>query len=135
MLGHYCIQVWNPYMGKDIDILEKVQKRAARMVVECKGMNYEKRLKVLCLTTLETRRKSADLLEVYKILNIMEGLDENKFFTMQIGNTRGHSRKLFKIRSSLDIAKYSFSQRVFSDWNELPEEVVSAKSINVCKNR
>ena len=49
--------------------MEKVQKRATRMIEECRGKSYRERLKFLGLTTLETRRIRADMLEVYKILN------------------------------------------------------------------
>ena len=40
----YCVQCWSPFLKKDIDKLEKVQKRATKMIEECKGMNYEQRL-------------------------------------------------------------------------------------------
>ena len=60
----YCIQAWRPHYKKDIDVLEKVQKRATRMIEGCGEMDYERRLKHTGLTTLETRRERADLLEV-----------------------------------------------------------------------
>jgi len=41
----YCIQAWRPYLKKDIDLLEKVQKRATRMMITEKGLTYEERLK------------------------------------------------------------------------------------------
>ena len=130
----YCIQAWRPHLIKDIEILEKVQRRASRMVIECKGMEYEKRIAILGLTTLETRRRRADLLEVYKILNKHEGIDENSLFTRNIGKTRGNTCKLFKRRSNLDVSKFSFSKGVCNDWNELPNEVVTASCINGFKN-
>jgi ribonucleases P/MRP protein subunit RPP40 len=73
----YCIQAWRPHLIKDICILEKVQKRATRMIGECRGKSYKERLKFLGLTTLETRRIRADMYEVYKILNGFEGLRED----------------------------------------------------------
>src|SRR5271163_2259545 len=79
----YCIQAWRPHLRKDIfrkDILEKVQRRALRMIQGCKNMCYEKRLKYAGLTTLETRMRRADLLEVYKIFKGLEGVNENAFF-------------------------------------------------------
>src|SRR5215469_10357007 len=60
----YAVPAWNPYLKKDIEVIEKVQERATRMVEECKGMKYEHRLEVMNLTTLQARRVTADLLEV-----------------------------------------------------------------------
>jgi ribonucleases P/MRP protein subunit RPP40 len=64
-------QVWRPHLVKDIEIYEKVQRRATRVIEECKGKDYRERLRVDGLITLE-RRLRADLLEVFKIL--MEGV-------------------------------------------------------------
>jgi ribonuclease P/MRP protein subunit RPP40 len=51
----YAVQVWRPYLQKDMDLIG-VQRRAAKLVVGTKGMSYEERLKFLDMTTLETRR-------------------------------------------------------------------------------
>ena len=58
----YCIQACRPYLEKDIDLLEKVQKRATRMMITEKGLTYEERLRKLGITTLETRRLRGDLI-------------------------------------------------------------------------
>ena len=124
-------------MIKDIERLEKVQRRATRMIEECKGISYEERLQATGLTSLETRRSRADMLEVFKILRGFEGVDERVFFnrfTERIGvNTRGHSLKLVKERFNKDVMKYSFSNRVINMWNRLPENVVNCTSINSFK--
>ena len=54
----YCVQSWRPYLKKDIDMIEKVQKSlvATRLMVKDRSVCYEDRLKMLSLTTLETRR-------------------------------------------------------------------------------
>ena len=41
----YCSQVWRPYLKKDINSLEKIQKRYTKMVEGCKNLKYEQRLK------------------------------------------------------------------------------------------
>jgi len=58
----------------DIERLEKVQKRATRMMGGGDNLDYENSLRGMGLTTLETRRIRADMIEVYTILNGLEGL-------------------------------------------------------------
>ena len=52
----YCIQAWSPYLRKDIDMLEKIQRRATKLIPGLRDLTYEERLKECGLTTLETRR-------------------------------------------------------------------------------
>ena len=65
----YCIQAWNPHPRKDVDMLEKIQRRATKLIPELRDLTYEERLKECGLTTLETRRLRGDQIEVFKILN------------------------------------------------------------------
>ena len=52
----YCIQAWRPYRKKDIDKLERIQRRATKMIPELRDLSYESRLLQCGLTTPETRR-------------------------------------------------------------------------------
>ena len=56
------MQVWNPYLKKDIDLLEGVQRRAANMILGYKHYCYEDRLALCQLSTLEGRRLRGDLI-------------------------------------------------------------------------
>ena len=76
----YCIQAWSPYLRKDIDMLEKIQRRATKLIPGLRDLRYEERLKECGLTTLETRRLRGDQIEVFKILNGYENIDSNIFF-------------------------------------------------------
>jgi ribonuclease P/MRP protein subunit RPP40 len=91
----YAVQAWRPYLQKDIDLIEGVQRRATKLVVETKGMSYDERLKFLDMKTLKTRRVRGDLIEVFKIMKGFENVNKDKFFTMDTGCTRGHELKLF----------------------------------------
>ena len=75
----YCIQAWKPYRKKDIDIPERVHRRATKMIQKLRNISYEMRLKECGLTTLETRRLRGDQIEVFKILNGYENIDRNIF--------------------------------------------------------
>jgi len=77
----YCVQAWRPYLRKDID-LQKVQKRATRLIINDRGLTYGERLTRLGLTTLETRRLRGDLIEVFKIFKGFDDVKPTVFFTM-----------------------------------------------------
>ena len=75
----YCIQAWNPHLRRDIDMLEKIQRRATKLIPGLSDLRYEERLKEWGLTTLETRRLRGDQIEVFKRLNGYENIDSNIF--------------------------------------------------------
>ena len=52
----YCIRAWSPYLRKDIDMLEKIQRSATKLIPGLRDLSYEQRLKECGLTTLEMRR-------------------------------------------------------------------------------
>ena len=132
----YCIQAWSPYRKKDIDTLERIQRRATKMIPELRDLSYEERLKECGLTTLETRRLRGDQIEVFKILNGYENIDRNMFFSLKKDSrTRGHEVKLVKDQCRLDIRKHSFSQRTINEWNKLSTDCVTASSVNMFKNK
>ena len=133
----YCVQVWSPFLLKDIRCLEKVQERATKLVRGMKSLSYSERLKKLELYSLERRRLRGDLIEIYKILTGKEGVNSQQFFqpARDRYGLRGHSLKIFVNRSRLNCRKYSFSQRSVNAWNQLPQEVVDALSVNAFKNR
>ena len=116
----YCIQAWRPYRKKDIDMLERVQRRATKMIPKLRNISYEMRLKECGLTTLETRRLREQI-EVFKILNGYENIDRNI--------------TLAKKQCRLDIKKKSFSQRTVNEWNRLSADCVGASSVNIFKNK
>ena len=61
----YCIQAWRPYRKKDIDTLERIQRRATKMILELRDRSCEERLKECGLATLDTRRLRRDQIEVF----------------------------------------------------------------------
>ena len=131
----YCIQAWRPYRKKDIDKLERIKRRATKMIPEMRDLNYESRLLQYGLI-LETKILRGDQIEVFKIVNGYEDVDRNMFFKLkESSRTRGHKAALVKEQCRLDMRKYSFSQRVINEWNKLPNNCVNASSVNMFKNR
>ena len=120
---------------KDSITLENVQRGATRLVISLSGRTYEDRLKTLGLPTLEYRRLRADVIQVYKILNQIDRVDIDKFFTMSELLTGGNSLKISKPRSQLKVRSSVFSNRVVDVWNSLPNSVVTAPSLNSFKSK
>ena len=88
VLPLYKALVRSPHLQKEINILQTLQKRATKMITDYEGLEYSIRLQRANLTTLETRRISADLLEVFKIFKQLEGLDRNMFFNINPRQSR-----------------------------------------------
>ena len=140
----YANQVWAPRLLKHVDMLENVQDRATKMIPGInKGLKpktYEARLRKLKLPTLTYRRLRGDLIETYKILTgkydpeVCEGFIKLREEAQEAG-TRGNSLKIFKERFRLDIKKYSFPHRVIDIWNDIPDTVVAARTVEVFERR
>ena len=124
----YCVQVWCPYLQKDKNLLEKVQRRATKMIKGFRSLSYDERLSKCGLTTLEKRRCRGDLIETFKLMKNKEVTPASRYFQMaNRGGLRGHSYKIHK-KSEGTIMKRFFSSRVVNAWNELSEETVSVES-------
>ena len=74
----YCVQVWSPYLKKDIECLEKVQ-RATKLEMGLKNKSYPERLTLLHMTLLTKRRTRGNLIQFFRILNGIHSVKKKHF--------------------------------------------------------
>lgn len=134
----YCGVVWRPYLQKDIKRVENIQRRTTKLIKECVGKSYEERLKEVKLTTLETRRHRADLIQTYRIIKGIDNLNKENFFTFSKNKSstlRGNTLKMSKKRFNKMQGKFLYKNRIVNEWNQLSDDIVQAESINLFKNK
>jgi len=131
----YANSVWCPYKKGDIEIIEKVQKRATKLIISLKHLSYSERLKQLQLPTLKYRRLCSNMIEVFKMVHkcydvcAVVNLNFNTLST-----TRRNKYKLQKSESHYNLRKFSFCLRVVNIWNSLSDSVIDADTLNTFKS-
>ena len=131
----YCNVVWQPRWTKEREAIEAIQHRATKLIPSLKDKEYSERLKALSLPSLYYRRARGDMIECYKYTSGIYNVS-TEFLPLDLNkSTRGHSRKLKKIAATKSCRSEFFSRRITNAWNSLPDDVVSAPSLNAFKAR
>ena len=139
----FASPVWSPWLEGDKKVIENVQRRMVRMISGLQGQNYEEKLLEIGLQSLQCRRDRADMIQVFKIIKGFDDVDYKDWFQLYgdlpVANrpaTRLSNDPLNIImqRSTGDVRKHFFSQRVTPRWNSLPTEVKNSVNVKIFKS-
>ena len=138
-LLEYGNPIWGPFNKHDQVLIEKVQRRATRLVPEFRHQDrlpYQDRLRTLKLPSLLYRRRRGDMIMMYKLMTGQLGLNKEDFVADPTSNsTRGHSLKLAKPRAHSRVRRNHLPVRAVDDWNSLPDAIVRSTTTNQFKNQ
>ncbi len=129
--------VWSPRLQSHIDELERVQRRATKLVSSLRDKPYEDRLKALKLPSLAYRRMRGDAIEIYKYTHGKYNVRSLPFELVDedAQPTRNNGFKIAKKRCTSNVRKDFLGSRAVNPWNSLPSEVVQSPSLNSFKAR
>ena len=126
----YATPVWSPSLRYKIDLLESVQRRFTKMLLNECDRTYGQRSFDLDLLSLESARVKADLVTVYKLIHNMLGLTLSEAgLQLCASNTRAKGLRLQSLRASSAAAASLFKFRVPRLWNDLPVDIVKSPTL------
>ena len=80
--------IWGPFFKEDITAVEKVQRRATKVVPELKDHPYETKLHALKLPSLLHRRRRGDMIYTYTIITDKMNIHKEDFSNVTSQNAR-----------------------------------------------
>ncbi len=116
----YCSQVWNPFLARDVSVVEKVQQMfTRRLFLKCRlpYVDYDARLNHLKLQRLSTRRTQADLSYCHQTYH---GTNNS----VVVWSARNGTRVLLD-NCRVDARRNFFSNRVATVWNKLSHTTIN----------
>ena len=132
----YCTTVWNPGTAGLQKILEKIQRRACRVVLGHDIINYTSELAKLNWRPLHERRKINDLIMLYKIFHKVIDVNFDDFLDLRRSRAlrTTHSKQIILKKVCTKLYFNSFFHRTISAWNNLPDNIVNQPSLSSFKN-
>jgi hypothetical protein len=121
--------VWSPYTKKNELKIEKIQKKALKLIYELRHLTYQEQLKRTKLMSLRARRIRHQLIVVFKMKNRTIDLSFEDFFQKCINNkTRGNIFKLRLPKTKTKMRQSFFANSVIKYWNLLKSSEINART-------
>ena len=127
-LTEYASTIWDPHTAANINKLEMVQRRAARMVMSDyrSTSSVTSMLNQLQWSTLQERRAQAKAVMMYRV--VYQLIDIPLYILVPIISSRGNNITFLVPYARTLMYQKAFFPDTIRIWNSLPSEVVTAPS-------
>ena len=102
----FAAPAWNPYLKRDKQVIEKVQRRVTRIPAHIRELDYSARREAMGLTSLETRRLRGDLIQFFKIVNELDKI--NWYSTLIWSEPRANKRSQLRREINSTSPRHNF---------------------------
>ena len=122
----YSSCVWSPHLKKDIDMIERVQRKFTKRIPTLHNLSYNDRLAYLNIQSLEHRRLYIDIATLYKIVHGFIDVNIHDFGISPVTqhSLRNYGLGLKVVKPLTSLRMFSFANRSCKLWNLLPKNIV-----------
>ena len=118
----------------DKELIKKIQQRYTKNISGMRNLRYNERLHELNTLTLANRRIYADMIFTYKCINGLVNFPAIKFgLRVKSSITRSNGYQLTQSCPNNNTCTYLFNCRAASQWNKLPLDIVSSRTLSCFK--
>ena len=115
--------------------MEKIQRRATKMIPEIRNHSYHQRIQDLDLISLVETRLRGQLIDVFKYLNRFTTASARGLFDYELNDrTRNNGAKLVLKHFNTSVAQHFYPIKITTPWNVLPNKVSTSRTVNSFKN-
>ena len=121
----------SPNLRRDINKIEKIQRRGTKMIPEIRNQSYHQRIQNVDLISLAQRRLRRQLIEVFKYLNRFTTASACKgLFDYDLSDrTRNNGATLIVKHFDSSVAQHFYPINITTTRNTLPNQVVSSRTV------
>jgi hypothetical protein len=126
----YSSIIWNPYTARNINKIERVQKRMCKMISGVRHLSYQQQLEALNILSLQARRLRFQLISVFKIYKQSTNVRFSDFFSLAKSKmTRGHNAAVNIKHAYTNYRLNFFTLSILEIWNKLPQTVIDSPNL------
>ena len=119
----HAVQFWSHNLRRDIDKIEKIQRRATKMIPKIRNHSYHQRIQDLDLISLVHRRLRGQLIEAFKFLDRFTTASASGLFDYDFNDrTRNNGAKIIVKHFNTSVAQHFYPLQMTTTWNALPSE-------------